>query len=52
MRNYIYIFIAFAVMLPLAAGALYPFGLPFLPAWGALAGQGLALVLVTINSLR
>ena len=44
--------IAFAVILPLSAGALYPFGIPFLPAWGALAGQGLALLLVTINSLR
>ena len=44
--------ITFALILPLAAGALYPFGLPFLPAWGALAGQGLALILVTINSLR
>ena len=44
--------IAFATILPLAAGALYPFGLPFLPAWGALAGQLLALLLITINSLR
>ncbi|SHK28062.1 Cu+-exporting ATPase [Selenomonas ruminantium] len=44
--------IAFAVMLPLSAGALYPFGIPFLPAWGALAGQALTLLLVTINSLR
>ncbi len=45
-------FITFALVLPLAAGVLYPFGLPFLPVWGALAGQGLALILVTINSLR
>lgn len=44
--------IALALILPLAAGALYPFGLPFLPAWGALAGQGLTLLLITINSLR
>ena len=44
--------IAFILILPLAAGAFYDFGLPFLPAWGALAGQGLALILVTINSLR
>lgn len=43
---------AFAVLLPLSAGALYPFGVPFLPAWGALAGQVLALLLVTVNSLR
>ena len=44
--------VTFALVLPLSAGALYPFGLPFLPAWGALAGQGLALILVTVNSLR
>jgi cation transport ATPase len=44
--------IAFILILPLAAGAFHDFGLPFLPAWGALAGQGLALILVTINSLR
>ena len=50
--NTIIAFVTFALVLPLAAGALYPFGLPFLPAWGALAGQGLALLLVTINSLR
>lgn len=50
--NTIISFVTFALVLPLAAGALYPLGLPFLPVWGALAGQGLALVLVTINSLR
>jgi len=44
--------ITFILILPLAAGAFHDFGLPFLPAWGALAGQGLALILVTINSLR
>ena len=44
--------IAFILILPLAAGAFHDFGLPFLPAWGALAGQGLALILVTINPLR
>lgn len=44
--------IAFLLILPPAAGAFYAFGLPFLPAWGALAGQGLTLILVTINSLR
>jgi len=44
--------ITFLLILPPAAGAFYTFGIPFLPAWGALAGQGLALILVTINSLR
>jgi cation transport ATPase len=44
--------ITFLLILPPAAGAFYAFGVPFLPAWGALAGQGLALILVTINSLR
>ncbi|BAL82350.1 hypothetical protein SELR_06420 [Selenomonas ruminantium subsp. lactilytica TAM6421] len=51
-QNKLISLITFAVILPLSAGALYPFGLPFLPAWGALAGQALALLLVTINSLR
>lgn len=50
--NKVIFLISLAVMLPLAAGAFYPFGIPFLPAWGALAGQGLALLLVFINSLR
>lgn len=44
--------IAFVMILPLAAGAFYAFGVPFLPAWGALAGQGIALLLITINSMR
>ena len=44
--------IAFMLILPTAAGAFYAFGLPFLPLWGALTGQALALLLVTINSLR
>lgn len=44
--------ITFLLILPPAAGAFYTFGIPFLPAWGALAVQGLALILVTINSLR
>ncbi len=45
-------FVSFAVMLPLATGALTPFGVPFLPVWGALAGQLLATMMITINSLR
>ena len=44
--------ITFILILPFAAGAFHDFGIPFLPAWGALVGQGLALILVTINSLR
>ncbi|MBO5650748.1 MAG: HAD family hydrolase [Selenomonas sp.] len=50
--NKIISLIAFILILPPAAGAFYSFGIPFLPAWGSLAGQGLALLLVAINSLR
>ena len=51
-QNKLIALITFILILPPAAGVFYAFGLPFLPAWGALAGQGLALLLVTINSLR
>ncbi|MCR5756293.1 MAG: HAD family hydrolase [Selenomonas sp.] len=44
--------LSFLLILPLAAGALYAFGVPFLPAWGALAGQGATLLLIILNSLR
>jgi len=50
--NKIIALLSFLLMLPPAAGAFYTLGIPFLPAWGALAGQCLTLLLITINSLR
>ena len=43
---------AWLLIVPAAAGLLFPLGVPFLPPWGALCGQVLALLLITINSLR
>ena len=51
-QNRIIAVIAWLMLLPPAMGLLHAFGGPFLPPFGALAGQILAAVLIIGNSLR